>query len=105
MVHRKFSPEFKRRVVEDILSGRQRMAEVCREHRLSKTLVRQWRKEYEERGAASWKPAEETKAERVAAEQRVVELEAALGRATLEVEFLHRALRRAGLPFPRGVRS
>ena len=105
MVHRKFSPEFKRRVVEDILAGRHRMAEVCREHRLSKTLVRQWRKEYEARGPAGWKPAEETKAERVATEQRVVELEAALGRATLEVEFLQRALRRAGLPFPRGVRS
>jgi transposase-like protein len=105
MVHRKFSPEFKRRVVEDILAGGHRMAEVCREHRLSKTLVRQWRKEYAERGAGAWKPAEETNAERVAAERRVAELEAALGRATLEVEFLQRALKRAGLPFPRGVRS
>jgi len=105
MVHRKFSPEFKRRVVEDILAGRHRMAEVCREHRLSKTLVRQWRKEYGEQGAGAWQAAVETKAQRAAVERQVAELEAALGRATLEIEFLQRALKRAGLPFPPGVRS
>jgi len=105
MAHRRFSPEFKQRVVEDILAQRRTMAQICREHNLSKTLVRQWRQEYEVRGPVAWKPAAETKAARAAAERRVAELEAALGRATLENEFLQRALKRAGLPFPPAVRS
>jgi transposase-like protein len=105
MKHRKFGPEFKRRVVEDILAGRRQMAELCREYQLSKTVVRNWRKEYEARGPAAWRPAEDSKAERLALEKRIAELEAALGRATLENEFLRRALTRAGVPFPPGMKS
>jgi transposase-like protein len=105
MKHRKFSAEFKRRVVEDINAGRREMAQLCREHQLSPSLVRTWRKEYEAHGPAAWMPPDDGKAQWRAMEKRLAELEAALGRATLENEFLRRAFRRAGLPFPPGVSS
>ena len=105
MKHRKFSPEFKRRVVEDIKTERRQMAEVCREHQLSPALVRTWRQEYEAHGPAAWTPPDDGKAQCRAMEKRIAELEAALGRVTLENEFLRRALKRAGLPFPPGVSS
>jgi len=105
MKHRKFSAEFKRRVVEDINAGRREMAQLCREHQLSHSLVRTWRQEYEAQGPGAWSSAQESKAQRLALERRIAELEAALGRATLENEFLRRAFRRAGLPFPPGVSS
>jgi transposase-like protein len=105
MKHRKFSAEFKRRVVEDINTERRELAELCREHQLSKSLVRTWRKEYEAHGPAAWTPPDNGKAQQRATEKRIAELEAALGRATLENEFLRRAFKRAGLPFPPGVSS
>jgi transposase-like protein len=100
MVPRRFKPEFKRRAVEEWVSGGKRIAEVCRKYQLSDSLVRNWRKQYEAKGPSAWDAASESQGERTAAEQRIAELEAALGRATMEADFLKRALRRAGLPFP-----
>ena len=100
MAYRKFKPEFKRRVVEEWVSGGKRMAEVCRKYKLSDSLVRRWRKEYERKGPGAWEAGNDSNGELTAAEQRIAELEAALGRATMEVDFLKRALRRAGIPFP-----
>lgn len=105
MRHRRHSPQFKQQVVESILAGQRSMAQVCREHQLSRTLVRTWRKEYQARGPAAFVPLEQIERERHALLEQMGSLEAALGRATLENEFLKRALRRAGLPFPSGVRS
>jgi transposase-like protein len=100
MAYRKFKPEFKRRVVEEWVSGGKRIAEVCRKYKLSDSVVRRWRKDYERKGPGAWETASESNGELAAAEQRIADLEAALGRATLEVDFLRRALTRAGLPFP-----
>jgi transposase-like protein len=47
MAYRKFKPEFKRRVAEEWLSGGKRIAEVCRKCKLSDSVVRRSRKEYE----------------------------------------------------------
>ena len=105
MRHRRHSAQFKRQVVESIVNGRQSMAQVCREHNLSKTLVRTWRQEYQARGPAAFVPVEEAERERRSLQEQVAALEGALGRATLESDFLKRALRRAGLPFPSDVRS
>ena len=100
MGYRKLRPEFKRRVVEEWVSGGKRIAELCRKYKLSDSVVRRWRQDYERRGPGAWETPSESNGELVAAEQRIAELEAALGRATLEVDFLKRALTRAGLPFP-----
>ena len=41
--HRKFTPEFKARIVLDLLSGRRSSAELCRQHEISATLLAPWK--------------------------------------------------------------
>jgi transposase-like protein len=87
---RTFSREFKLQVVRSLLTGEKRLAQVCREHDLSETLVRRWRDQYDQQGEHAWldlPPAAAT-----ADQARIAALEAALGRAHLENEFLRRAV-------------
>ncbi len=100
MAYRKFKPEFKRQVVEQWRSGQKRIAQVCRRYQLSDTLVRRWRQELEERGPKAWESSSRENGELAAAQRRIAELESALGRTSMELDFLRRALKRAGIPFP-----
>jgi transposase len=97
MGKRTFSREFKRQVAREALAGEKSMAQLCREHGLCQTLVSKWRKEYRLFGELAWpehngkapiQPVEPTP------EARITELEAALGRAHLEIELLQRALKK-----------
>jgi transposase-like protein len=100
MSRRKFKSSFKRRIVEEWVSGGQRIAQICRKYQLSDSLVRNWRKQYEKDGPGAWDPPGDDVGELAAAERRIGELEAALGRATMEVDFMKRAVERFGIPFP-----
>jgi transposase len=91
---RVFDREFKLQVVRQLLGGEKRLAQLCREHQLSETLVRRWKEQYEQDGEDAW-PDTASLVVRPDQEQRVRELEAALGRAHLENELLRRALREA----------
>jgi len=43
---RTFSLEFKRQVVEELLSGESRQAQLCRRHNISSSLLYHWKKQY-----------------------------------------------------------
>ncbi len=43
---RSFSLEFKRRVIEEILSGESRPAQLCRRYNISPSLLYHWKKQY-----------------------------------------------------------
>ena len=86
---RSFSTEFKRQVVEEALSGVSTAAQICRRHGISSGLLYYWKKQY-------LKNSFEADAAREAAlEERVQELEQALGKSHLENEFLKKALHRS----------
>lgn len=91
---RSFDREFKLQVVRQLLSGEKRLSQLCREHQLCETLVRRWKEQYEQQGEAAW-PEFGSLVVAPDPEQRVRELEAALGRAHLENELLRRALKQA----------
>lgn len=91
---RSFEREFKLQVVRQLLSGEQRLSQLCREHQLSATLVRRWKEQYEADGEAAW-PEFGSLVVPPDAELRIRELEAALGRAHLEIELLRRAVKQA----------
>ena len=95
MKKRVFSREFKLEVVRQWISGEKRLVQLCREHRLCDSLVRRWRDQYELRGENAWLDGEAIDPSLKDAEARIAQLEAALGRATLENEFLRRALKQA----------
>jgi len=43
--HRTFNPEFKARVVLQVLTGTKTAAQVCRQHQLSEQLLASWKKQ------------------------------------------------------------
>jgi transposase len=95
MKKRVFSREFKLDVVRQLVSGQKRLAQLCREHSLCETLLRRWREQYERDGEHAWLDQDALDPSLRDAEARIAQLEAALGRATLENEFLRHALKAA----------
>ena len=83
---RYFSLEFKRQVVEELLSGESRPAQLCRRYNLSASLLYHWKKQYS-RGKFNNEPIEEA-----ALKDRIEKLERLVGRLTLENEFLKKGL-------------
>jgi len=83
---RTFTAEFKRQVVEEMLSGTTGPAQLCRRYNLSSGLVYHWRKQYA-RGKLNNEPTQEE-----ALLDRINKLEQMLGKLTLENEFLKKAL-------------
>ncbi len=55
---RSFSLEFKRQVVEDLLSGESRPAQLCRRYNISSSLLYHWKRQYS-RGRFTNEPTEE----------------------------------------------
>ena len=81
---RQFTPEFKARVVLDILTGVQTPAEACRKHSLSPNLPALWKATFLERAAVVFQADQQ----RDGQEARIAEMERVLGRLTLENEIL-----------------
>jgi transposase len=83
---RSFSQEFKLQVVEELLSGESRPAQICRRHNISSSLLYHWKKQYS-RGKFNNEPTAEG-----ALKDRIEKLERLVGRLTLENEFLKKGL-------------
>ena len=86
---RKFTSEFKSRVVLELLSGEKTVAEACREYKLTAQMVNDWKAQFLaaapqafEKGAPSSEEAE-----------RIAELEQMVGKLTMQLEIAkkHRA--------------
>ena len=85
---RRFTPEFKARVVLDILTGVQSQAEACRKHSLGANLVALWKTAFLERAHLVF----DSEAARSAEQVRIAELERMLGKLTLELDLAKKAL-------------
>ena len=86
---RKFTSEFKSRVVLEILSGEKTVAEVCWEYELTAQMVNDWKAQFLaaapqafENGASSSKEAE-----------RIAEWEQMVGKLTMQLEIAKKASR------------
>ena len=87
MKYRKFTLEFKRSIIEQLLSETVGPTELCRRYNISSGLLHRWKNQYAE-GKLNAEPSKEAE---LAA--RVRELERLLGKVTLENEFLKKAVR------------
>jgi transposase len=83
---RSFSLEFKRQVIEELMSGESGPAQLCRRHNITSSLLYHWKKQYS-RGKFNNEPIEEG-----ALKDRVEKLERLVGRLTLENELLKKGL-------------
>jgi transposase len=90
--YRKFSVQQKSELVLASLRGQKTIAELCREHEISETLLRRWREQFLAAGAERLSgKAERTELDDLRGQVR--RLERALGRKTLEVEVAGELLR------------
>ncbi len=96
---RNFNLEFKRQVVEELLSGETSAAQLCRRHNISPSLLYHWKKQYS-RGKFNNEPTAEA-----ALKDRVEQLERLVGKLTLENEFLKRGLQNSLHQSPRNGKS
>jgi transposase-like protein len=83
---RSFSIEFKRQVIEELLSGESRPAQLCRRYCISPSLLYHWKEQYS-RGKFHNEPTREA-----ALKDRIEKLEQLVGKLTLENEFLKKGL-------------
>lgn len=114
-VKRVFTREFKLAVARQLVSGEKRISQVCREHSLCESVVRRWKLQYESNGENAWTQNAQPRTREAVSQNddideaaamacRLKELEAALGRAHLEIEFLKLALEKKPLPLRKGLK-
>ena len=84
---RRFTPEFKSKVVLDVLTGAQSPAEACRKHTLSPNLLTLWKTTLLKRAHTLFQPDEQRDEDQT----RIAELEQLLGRSTRQIEILKKA--------------
>ena len=90
--YRKFSAQQKTELVLASLRGPKTIAQLCREHDISESLLRKWREQFLAAGAERLSGrAERTEADDL--RRQVSRLERALGRKTMEVEVAGELLR------------
>jgi transposase len=83
---RSFSLEFKRQVVEELMRGESRYAQLCCRHSITSSVLYHWKKQYS-RGKFNNEPTDEG-----ALRDRIEKLERLVGKLTLENEVLKRGL-------------
>src|SRR3990170_4230188 len=96
---RSFSLEFKRQVIQELLSGESGPAQLCRRHNITSSLLYHWKKQYS-RGKFNNEPTEEA-----ALKDRIEKLERLVGKLTLENEFLKRGLQNSLSQYRRNGKS
>lgn len=83
--YRKFSAEQKTELVLAAVKGSKSIAELCREHDISETLLRRWREQFLA-GGAERLAAKTERGEVEDVRRQLVCLERALGKKTMELE-------------------
>lgn len=79
---RTFTPEFKARVVLEVITGAKSAADICRQHGLKPQLLADWQAHLLANAAKAFQSDEQRSQEQA----RIAELERLVGRLTLELE-------------------
>jgi transposase-like protein len=80
--HRTYTPEFKVRVVMELITGKKSLGEASREYGIKDSVISRWRQEFMERAPQIF----EQPGSKDAQAERTAELERMLGRMTVQLE-------------------
>ena len=80
--HRTYTPEFKVRVVLELLSGKRTLGEASREYKVKDSVISRWRQEFLERAPQIF----EQSGDKDVQAERIAELKRTLGRMTMQLE-------------------
>ncbi len=97
---RSFTPQFKTRVVLEVLTKLKSMAQVCRDYDLKEQVVTRWKAEFLERAPTLFAPDQD----RTQDQARIAELARMVGRLTMELEIAKKASQLLDSPAPRNGR-
>ena len=99
-----YTPEFKARIVIEVLEGARELEAIAAEHQLNPNMVRNWKSEFLENASTVFEnPKKAEKAARRKEESLKKEKETMLktiGQLTIERDFLQDCFRRSGRPVP-----
>jgi len=90
---RRFSPEFKARVVLELISGIKGLMEASREYGIKDTVLSRWKQEFIERASQVF---EQPKLD--GQEKEIAELERIIGRLTIQLDMAKKVLGYSGFP-------
>jgi len=103
MARTTYSPEFKAKVVLEVLQGDRSIDEVAHDYSISPNLLRNWKKEFIANASNAFnnsKVAKEARRKEVALEKEKTQMLKTIGQLTLERDFLQDCFRRTGRPVP-----
>jgi transposase-like protein len=86
---RRFSPEYKARLVLELISGQRSAAEIARKEHIKDTMLYEWRAQFLEHAPEVFSSPQADQE----SEQRIVELEHIIGQLTIENQILKKASR------------
>ena len=84
---RKFNPEFKARVVLEVLTGEKTGTEVSREHRVSSQQLSNWKRQFLDNAPVVFENGKGKSED----EQQIAELERMVGKLTMQLEIAKKA--------------
>lgn len=91
---RTYSPEFKVRVVLELISGKKGLMEASREYQIKDSVLSRWKQEFLERAGQVF----ENPSHQNGQEERIAELERLVGRLTLQLDMAKKVLGYSGFP-------
>jgi transposase-like protein len=85
---RTFTPEFKVRVVLELISGEKGLLQASREYGIKDTVLSRWKQEFLERAPELFAQPQDDRQQ----EARIAELERMVGRLTMQLEMAKKVL-------------
>lgn len=86
---RKYTAQFKAKVVLEVLRGEKSPADACRAYKIHNSVLTRWKREFLERADKAFESSEQTSQE----EGRIAELERMVGQLTMQLEIAKKASR------------
>ena len=104
MRHRRYTAQYKTRIVLEILQGEKELGEIAAENNLNPNMVRNWKREFLENASAAFessdKAEKEAKKKAEAQRREAAQMLKTIGQLTLERDFLQDCFRRTGRAIP-----
>jgi transposase-like protein len=98
-----YSPEFKAKVVLEVIQGDRELGEIAAEHNLNPNMIRTWKKEFIENAGRVFNECQsekEIRRKEADLEKQKNQMLKTIGQLTLERDFLQDCFRQCGQPVP-----
>ena len=99
-----YDPDFKAKIVIEVLEGRKELEAIASENELNPNMVRNWKSSFLKNAGKAFedadKAAKDARRREAKTEKKVARLLRTVGEVTMERDFLKDCFRRTGRPIP-----